>query len=169
MNQGKTTQIRCSNLGHLPQIWANLLFFLSFSNRNYFLKKTFLQDPFYEKFSHAETHDSAKKPCRSVFGVHGIVHGRSMDFVHGLWTWTPWFWQEAICPWTWTPWFWQQAICPWTAQHSDVHGHIWNVHGLASLRNEAPFTFCLFHWKIRNWTPTRFFPYHKNSGVEANL
>ena len=66
MNQGKTTQIRCSNLGHLPQIWANLLFFLSFSNRNYFLKKTFLQDPFYEKFSHAETHDSAKKPCRST-------------------------------------------------------------------------------------------------------
>ena len=66
MNQGKTTQIRCSNLGHLPQICANLLFFLSFSNRNYFLKKTFLQNPFYEKFSHAETHDSAKKPCRST-------------------------------------------------------------------------------------------------------
>jgi hypothetical protein len=22
----------------------------------------------------------------TVFGVHGIVHGRSMDFVHGPWT-----------------------------------------------------------------------------------
>ena len=63
MNQGKTTQIRCSNLGHLPQICPFWPLFLSFSNRNYFLKKTFLQDPFYEKFSHAETHDSAKKPC----------------------------------------------------------------------------------------------------------
>ena len=55
-------------LKHLPVSAPFCGLFLSVSNRNYFLKKPFLQDPFYEKFSrrHAETHDSAKKPCRST-------------------------------------------------------------------------------------------------------
>ncbi len=79
--QGKTTQIRCSNLGHLPQICPFWPLFLSFSNRNYFLKKTFLQDPFYEKFSHAETHDSAKKPCRST---HSFSSSSNPEMVQKL-------------------------------------------------------------------------------------